>query len=70
MSPSSYKVLLIEDDTVDQMAFARLVKKERLDYDCTMADAVSKAKEILQKGLVREVTMSEIKNTFSNFKKN
>ena len=49
MKPASYKVLLIEDDKIDQMAFVRLIKEEGLSYDYTLADAVSEAKDILSK---------------------
>ena len=42
-----YKILLIEDDEVDQRAFKQLVKDEDLPYDCTMAGSVSEAKSIL-----------------------
>ncbi len=41
------RVLLIEDNKVDQMAFKRLVKDENLSYDCTIADSVSETKKIL-----------------------
>ena len=44
---NKYKVLLIEDDVVDQMAFERYVKKEGLPYDYKIASSVSEAKEIL-----------------------
>jgi PAS domain S-box-containing protein len=39
-----YKILLIEDDEVDQRAFKQLVKDENLPYDCTIAESVSEAK--------------------------
>ena len=39
-----YKILLIEDDNLDQMAFNHLVEEENLPYDCTMAGSVSEAK--------------------------
>ena len=41
------RVLLIEDDKVDQMAFKRLVKEQDLPYDYTIAGSVSKAREAL-----------------------
>ncbi len=47
MTKQTLKVLLIEDDIVDQMAFKRLVKKEELPYDYEIADSVRKAKELL-----------------------
>ena len=42
-----HKVLLIEDDEVDQVAFKRLVEKEVLLYDYSLAGSVSEAKKIL-----------------------
>jgi signal transduction histidine kinase len=41
------RVLLIEDDKVDQMAFKRLVEGENLPYDYTIAGSVSEARKIL-----------------------
>jgi signal transduction histidine kinase len=41
------KVLLIEDDVVDQMAFKRLVKECNLAYDYTLVGSVKEAKEVL-----------------------
>jgi len=41
------KVLLIEDDKIDQMAFERLVGRENLPYDYQIARSVSQAREIL-----------------------
>ncbi len=42
-----YRVLLIEDDKIDQMAFTRLIAEENLPYDCVLADSVWQAKNIL-----------------------
>ncbi|MBA7679904.1 Adaptive-response sensory-kinase SasA [subsurface metagenome] len=50
MGNTRYKILLIEDDKVDQKAFKRLVKEEKLPYDCTIAGSVSEAKSILGSG--------------------
>ena len=47
MDNERYKVLLIEDDRVDQEAFLRFVKDEELPYDCTVAGSVSEANSIL-----------------------
>ena len=44
---NKYRLLLIEDDVVDQMAFERYVKKEGLPYDYKIAGSVLEAKEIL-----------------------
>ena len=42
-----YRILLIEDSKLDQIAFTRSVKSQNLPYDCTIADSVSQAKNIL-----------------------
>lgn len=42
------KVLLIEDDIVDQLAFKRYVSGEKLLYDYALAGSISEAKNILQ----------------------
>ena len=47
MDGTRYKILLIEDDKLDQMAFERLVKDENLPYDYTIAASVSEARSIL-----------------------
>lgn len=41
------KVLLIEDDIVDQMAFKRLVKTQNLPYDYRISSCVKEALEVL-----------------------
>ena len=47
MSNTEYKILLIEDDKLDQTAFMRMVKEKELPYDCTVAASVSEALSIL-----------------------
>jgi two-component system phosphate regulon sensor histidine kinase PhoR len=42
------RVLLIEDDKLDQMAFARLVEKQKLPYDYSVADSLAQARSILK----------------------
>ncbi len=42
-----YKILLIEDDKLDQVAFTRLVEDQELPYDCKIAGSISEAKGIL-----------------------
>lgn len=44
---TTYKILLIENDRIDQMAFKRLVRQENLPYDYTIAGSVSEANTIL-----------------------
>ena len=47
MDNERYKVLLIEDDRVDQGAFQRFVKDQELPYDCTVVGSVSEAIRVL-----------------------
>ncbi len=47
MEDTRNKILLIEDNKLDQMAFERFVKDEKLPYDCTVAASVSQAQSIL-----------------------
>ena len=53
MEETRYKILLIEDDEIDQKAFERFLKgvrnlsDEKLLYDCTIATSVSEAQSIL-----------------------
>jgi PAS domain S-box-containing protein len=47
METTTYKILLIEDDKIDQMAFRRLVEDQKLPYDYTIAGSVSEARKIL-----------------------
>jgi PAS domain S-box-containing protein len=47
MENTRYKILMVEDDKLDQKAFNRLVKEEQLPYDCTIVGSVSDAKTML-----------------------
>ncbi|GAG57399.1 unnamed protein product [marine sediment metagenome] len=47
MESIKHKILLIEDDKVEQMAFKWLLRDRELPYDCTMAGSVSEAQSIL-----------------------
>src|SRR5210317_1004282 len=47
MDETRYKILFIEDDKLDQMAFERFIKIEKLPYDFTAASSVSQAQSIL-----------------------
>lgn len=47
MEDTGNKILLIEDNKLDQMVFERFVKNEKLQYDCTIAASVSEAQSIL-----------------------
>jgi PAS domain S-box-containing protein len=42
-----YKILLVEDDRLDQMAFKRLVKEDNLPYDYIIAGSVAQARQII-----------------------
>ena len=44
------KLLLIEDDRVDQIAFQRFVEEQNLPFVCTMASSVQEAKKTLKNG--------------------
>lgn len=47
MENTRYRVLMIEDDKLDQITFEQLIKTERLPYDYTIAKSVSEAQNIL-----------------------
>ena len=47
MDEKRYRLLLIEDNKLDQMAFTRFVETAKLPYDCTIAGSVSEALKIL-----------------------
>jgi len=47
---TKYKILLIDDNKLDRMAFARLVESKKLPYECVMASSVSEAQTILGSG--------------------
>ena len=41
--PTNIKVLYLEDDKIDQMAFERLVREKQLHYDYTIAGSITEA---------------------------
>ena len=47
MKNTRYKVLFIEDNQLDQMAFKRFVDENDIPYDCTIASSVSEALQSL-----------------------
>ncbi|MBF0182806.1 MAG: response regulator [Magnetococcales bacterium] len=47
MANPTCRLLVVEDDPVDQMALKRLLKKEQLSYQATMADSLQQARESL-----------------------
>ncbi|MCD6389229.1 MAG: PAS domain S-box protein, partial [Desulfobulbaceae bacterium] len=48
MKDKAIRLLLIEDDKVDQMAFKRSVKKMELTYDYTIAESIAEAERIMK----------------------
>jgi hypothetical protein len=50
MKNTKYKVLFIEDNQLDQMAFKRFVGKNDIPYDCKIASSVSEALQALDYG--------------------
>ncbi len=49
MTEATFRILMVEDDRLDQMAFKRMVSDENLSYDYTIANSVAQAKQILDK---------------------
>lgn len=47
MEQTKYRVLLIDDDKLDQMAFTRVIEAKNLPYDYKVARSVSEAQHIL-----------------------
>ena len=47
MEDARYRILLIEDNEIDQMAFKRFVESTALPYDCIIAGSVSEAQSVL-----------------------
>jgi len=48
METYEYKILLIEDEQLDQMAFKRFIESEKLPYDYTMVYSISEAQCVLK----------------------
>jgi PAS domain S-box-containing protein len=47
LNNARHKILLIEDDEVDQIAFKRMVKREKLEYTFEIAESLAAAKRCL-----------------------
>jgi PAS domain S-box-containing protein len=47
MDHESYRVLCVEDDIVDQLAFERFIQRQALPYTCEFANSVEAARELL-----------------------
>ena len=50
MTDKTIRVLFIEDDRIDRMAFERLIENERLAYDYSVAESTAAAKACLSSG--------------------
>ena len=46
---SVIKVLLVEDDLIDQKAFTRLIEEKKISYDYVVAGSVKEAKKLSEK---------------------
>ncbi len=47
MDNERYRVLLVEDDALDQMAYEKMVESEKLTYDSVVAGTVTEARNVL-----------------------
>ena len=47
MEDRTYRILVIDDNKLDRMAFARLVESKKLPYECKMASSVAEARALL-----------------------
>ena len=47
MENKGYRILLVEDDIVDQMAFKKMVRQGALNYDYSIAGSVEEAAELI-----------------------
>ena len=48
MNNKPIRILMIEDDVVDVMAFKRMIKSEKLNYDYQITDSIERAKELIK----------------------
>ena len=47
MRQQRYRILLVEDDQIDQLAFKKHVDANALPYDCDIADSIAQASQLL-----------------------
>ena len=59
MGDTRYKILLIEDDSIDQQSFKRFVETENLPYDCTIAGSIADARTSLTTSQRSDVIISD-----------
>ena len=50
MSSTRYRVLLVEDDKVDQLAFTRMIEEQNLPYDVEVCGSVAEGRKALAEG--------------------
>ena len=48
MNNKPIRVLMVEDDIVDVMAFKRMIKREQLNYDYQITDSIETAKQLVK----------------------
>jgi PAS domain S-box-containing protein len=49
MDSVRYRILLVEDDKLDQLAFKRYVDKNEIPYDCTIVGSVAETRNVLDR---------------------
>lgn len=54
-----YRVLLVEDEPIDQLAFRRFVRNAGHPYDCTIVGSASEAKAVLRGAPLFDVIVSD-----------
>ena len=59
MGDTRYKILLIEDDGIDQQSFKRFVETENLPYDCTIAGTIADARTSLTTSQPFDIIISD-----------
>jgi len=47
MDCARYRILFVEDNTLDQMAFKRFVDNNAIPYDCTIVGSVAESRDVL-----------------------
>ena len=53
MNNKPIRILMIEDDVVDVMAFKRMIKREQLNYNYQITDSIERAKQLIEEQLVK-----------------
>jgi len=54
-----YRVLLVEDDRLDQMIFRKFVRDAGLSYDCTIVGSVAEARDVLRWSAPFDIAVSD-----------